>query len=109
MTNEHKGGGATRAAGVIVSRARGWSAVEYIDQGVSGAKDRRPALDQLAADVRRHKVQSVVCWRLDRLVATFDISFCCSMSGRPAAWRSSRLARESTRVPRGSFGRRRAG
>jgi len=51
MTNEHKGGGATRAAGVIVSRARGWSAVEYIDQGVSGAKDRRPALDQLAADV----------------------------------------------------------
>ena len=48
-------------------QARGWSAVEYIDQGVSGAKDRRPALDQLAADVRRHKVQSVVCWRLDRL------------------------------------------
>jgi predicted site-specific integrase-resolvase len=48
-------------------QARGWSAVEYIDQGVSGAKDRRPALDQLAADVRRHKIQSVVCWRLDRL------------------------------------------
>jgi len=32
-------------------QARGWSAIEYIDQGVSGAKDRRPALDQLAADV----------------------------------------------------------
>jgi DNA invertase Pin-like site-specific DNA recombinase len=48
-------------------QARGWSAVEYIDQGVSGAKDRRPALDQLTADVRRHKVQAVVCWRLDRL------------------------------------------
>ena len=47
--------------------ARGWDAVEYIDQGVSGAKDRRPALDQLSADVRRHKVQAVVCWRLDRL------------------------------------------
>jgi DNA invertase Pin-like site-specific DNA recombinase len=46
--------------------ARGWSAVEYVDEGVSGAKDRRPALDQLVADVRRHKVQGVVCWRLDR-------------------------------------------
>lgn len=47
--------------------ARGWSAIEYVDQGVSGAKDRRPALDQLVADVRRHRVQGVVCWRLDRL------------------------------------------
>ena len=41
--------------------ARGWTAVEYVDQGVSGAKDRRPALDQLVADVRRHRVQAVVC------------------------------------------------
>lgn len=47
--------------------ARGWTAIEYVDHGVSGAKDRRPALDQLTADVRRHKVQAVVCWRLDRL------------------------------------------
>lgn len=47
--------------------ARGWWAIEYVDDGVSGAKDRRPALDQLVADVRRHKVQAVVCWRLDRL------------------------------------------
>ena len=30
--------------------ARGWTAVEYVDRGVSGAKDRRPALDQLLAD-----------------------------------------------------------
>jgi len=47
--------------------ARGWTATEYVDTGVSGAKDRRPALDQLVADVRRHRVQGVVCWRLDRL------------------------------------------
>jgi DNA invertase Pin-like site-specific DNA recombinase len=47
--------------------ARGWTGVEYVDHGVSGAKDRRPALDQLVADVRRHRVQGVVCWRLDRL------------------------------------------
>jgi DNA invertase Pin-like site-specific DNA recombinase len=47
--------------------ARGWSAVEYVDTGVSGSKDRRPALDQLTADIRRHRLQAVVCWRLDRL------------------------------------------
>ena len=48
--------------------ARGWTAIEeYVDQGVSGSKDRRPALDRLVADVRRHHVQAVACWRLDRL------------------------------------------
>ena len=29
------------------TEARGWSVLEYVDRGVSGAKDRRPALDQL--------------------------------------------------------------
>jgi len=47
--------------------ARGWTAVEYVDRGVSGAKDRRPALDQLVADARRRKVDVLLCWRLDRL------------------------------------------
>src|SRR5712691_9957083 len=47
--------------------ARGWSAVEYVDRGVSGAKDRRPALDQLVTDARRRRFDVVVCWRLDRL------------------------------------------
>jgi len=47
--------------------ARGWRAVEYVDRGVSGAKDRRPALDQLVANAKRRRVDVVVCWRLDRL------------------------------------------
>jgi DNA invertase Pin-like site-specific DNA recombinase len=47
--------------------ARGWTAIEYVDHGISGSKDRRPALDELTSDVRRHKVDAVVCWRLDRL------------------------------------------
>ena len=47
--------------------ARGWSATEFVDGGVSGAKDRRPALDALTAAVRRHQVDAVVCWKLDRL------------------------------------------
>jgi DNA invertase Pin-like site-specific DNA recombinase len=47
--------------------ARGWSAIEFVDRGVSGAKDRRPALDQMIADAKRRKFDIVVCWRLDRL------------------------------------------
>jgi DNA invertase Pin-like site-specific DNA recombinase len=47
--------------------ARGWTAQEYIDQGISGAKDRRPALDSLLADARRRRFDVLVVWRLDRL------------------------------------------
>jgi DNA invertase Pin-like site-specific DNA recombinase len=47
--------------------ARGWTAAEYVDRGVSGAKDRRPSLDQLLADARRRRFDVLVCWRLDRL------------------------------------------
>ncbi len=47
--------------------ARGWTATQYVDKGVSGAKDRRPALDQLVADARRRRFDVLVVWRLDRL------------------------------------------
>src|SRR5262249_26999852 len=47
--------------------ARGWTAVEYVDRGVSGAKDRRPALDTLVAQATRRRFDVLVCWRLDRL------------------------------------------
>jgi DNA invertase Pin-like site-specific DNA recombinase len=47
--------------------ARGWTAVEYVDRGVSGAKGRRPALDHLLGEARRRRLDVVVCWRLDRL------------------------------------------
>jgi DNA invertase Pin-like site-specific DNA recombinase len=47
--------------------ARNWTAVEYIDRGVSGSKDRRPALDQLLTDAKRRRFDVLVCWRLDRL------------------------------------------
>lgn len=47
--------------------ARGWTAVEYTDHGVSGTKDRRPELDRLIADAKRRRFDVLVCWRLDRL------------------------------------------
>ncbi len=47
--------------------ARSWTAREYVDKGVSGAKDRRPALDQLVRDAKRRQFDVLVCWRLDRL------------------------------------------
>ena len=46
---------------------RGWTAVEYVDKGVSGAKDRRPSLDELLKAARRRRFDVLVCWRLDRL------------------------------------------
>src|SRR5216110_935048 len=47
--------------------ARGWTFLEYTDKGVSGTKDRRPALDALILDAKRRKFDVLVCWRLDRL------------------------------------------
>ena len=49
------------------AEARGWTSTEYVDSGVSGANDQRPALDQLLADARRRRFDVLVCWRLDRL------------------------------------------
>jgi len=48
--------------------ARGWTVFkEYLDEGVSGSKDRRPALDELLRAARRRRFDVLVCWRLDRL------------------------------------------
>ena len=47
--------------------ARGWEAREYVDEGVSGAVEQRPALDELVRDAKRRRFDVLVCWRLDRL------------------------------------------
>lgn len=49
------------------AEARHWQATEFIDHGISGAKDRRPALDALLKAAKRRQFDVLVCWRLDRL------------------------------------------
>ncbi|MFZ0461091.1 MAG: recombinase family protein [Candidatus Acidiferrales bacterium] len=39
---------------------------EYLDEGISGAKDSRPELNRLIADAHRRKFDAVVCWKFDR-------------------------------------------
>ena len=41
--------------------------VEFVDEGVSGAKDSRPALDEMIDAARRREISAVVCTKLDRL------------------------------------------
>ena len=46
---------------------RGWEVVgEYIDRGITGARERRPGLDRLWADCRKRKVDAVLVYRYDR-------------------------------------------
>lgn len=48
-------------------KRRGWTVVaEYVDRGVSGAKDSRPELNKLMADAHRRQFDVVVVWRFDR-------------------------------------------
>jgi len=51
-----------------LAEQRGFQIVkEYSDQGQSGAKNSRPALDAMLADARRGKFQTLLIWKLDRL------------------------------------------
>src|SRR6201981_1367626 len=46
---------------------RGWQiAGEYVDEGISGAKDSRPELNKLMADAHRRRFHAIVVWRFDR-------------------------------------------
>ena len=49
------------------AEARAWTvAGEYIDAGVSGAKDSRPELNRLMADAHKRRFDVVCVWRFDR-------------------------------------------
>ncbi len=46
---------------------RGWQvAGEFVDVGISGAKERRPELDRLMAEAKRKRFDAVIVYRYDR-------------------------------------------
>ncbi len=46
---------------------RGWEIVgEYVDAGLSGARERRPELDRMLVACKRRQVDAVVVYRYDR-------------------------------------------
>src|ERR1700683_3720343 len=46
---------------------RGWQiAGEFVDAGISGAKDSRPELNKLMADAHRRQFDAIVVWKFDR-------------------------------------------
>lgn len=55
----------TRELGEFCQR-RGWTLTEYVDVGISGTKEKRPALDRLMADAYKRKFDVVVVWKFDR-------------------------------------------
>jgi DNA invertase Pin-like site-specific DNA recombinase len=46
---------------------RGWAIVgEYVDAGISGAKDSRPELNRLMVDAHKRRFDTVCVWKFDR-------------------------------------------
>jgi len=46
---------------------RGWTIFkEYVDEGISGTKDSRPALNELMNDAKKRRFDVVLVWRFDR-------------------------------------------
>ena len=56
-----------------VAAQRGYLVVqEFVDDGVSGAKASRPALDRMMADVHAGRLDVVLIWKLDRLARSLQ-------------------------------------
>lgn len=46
---------------------RGWTlTAQFVDHGVSGAKDSRPELNKLVTAARKGKLDAIVVWKFDR-------------------------------------------
>ena len=51
-----------------VAKRTGWEIIEeFVDHGVSGSKDRRPALDKLMRGATSREFDIVMAWSVDRL------------------------------------------
>ncbi len=45
----------------------GYEATEYVDNGFSGKDDKRPAFERLLSDMRTGKLETIICYKLDRI------------------------------------------
>jgi DNA invertase Pin-like site-specific DNA recombinase len=53
------------------AEARGWQIFgEYLDEGISGAKDSRPELNRLMNDAHKRRFDVVCVWRFDRFASS---------------------------------------
>jgi DNA invertase Pin-like site-specific DNA recombinase len=67
-TNEQTTANQTQAIDRYCAAHEGWTIIKvYEDQGISGAKDSRPALNALKQDVAQGLYDVVVVWRFDRM------------------------------------------
>ena len=71
---------------------RGWQiAGEYIDTGISGAREKRPQLDRLMADAHRRKFDAVVGWpvlnlsQIDFPILSIRMRACAPIDATPIA------------------------
>ena len=88
-----------------VAAQRGWEAVAYIDEGVSGAKDSRPALDRMLVDAREGRLDVVAIWKLDRLARSVRhlLELADSLNAWGVGLVSIRDAHIDTTTPSGRF------
>ena len=66
---------------------------EYIDSGISGSKDSRPALNRLMVDVHSRKFDAVLVWKIDRWGGGMEVGGACSLRRHQVVifkpWRNS--------------------
>lgn len=84
---------------------RGWKVVaEYVDRGVSGARESRPQLNRLTTDAHSRSFDAVLCWKLDRFarslkhlvvaiedLAAYGVAFVCLRDNLDLSTPSGRL------------------
>jgi putative DNA-invertase from lambdoid prophage Rac len=46
---------------------RGWPYRVFCDKGQNGAKESRPAFDEMMGEVRRGRISAICIWAVDRL------------------------------------------
>lgn len=61
----------------------GYKDVQFLEETASGSKQRRPVLDNIIENVKKGKVKTILCWRLDRLARSiFHLSYLLDLLGK---------------------------